>query len=238
MRLIFIRHPESTKNTSGRFSSYENTEPLTTLGWTQVNSIKSEIQALLDNGFIKKPIALYSATSVRSITLAKELASICGSKINEQACLNSIGSGSVTGLNEKQMNKVAPGYFHEIELYESGISNAYTIKHPGEPPACFEKRVSLLLKKIETSVTDTAIIIAHKSALTAIFINYARRKKYYPQNFYGYIPFDNASFSIVDIDNGDINIIGINKSVEEFDLLQRKYDYNQVNLRKDAHYER
>ena len=81
MRLIFIRHPESTKNTCGHFSSYENNEPLTTLGWTQVNSIKLEIKALLDDGFIKRPVTLYSATSMRSITLAKELASICGTKI-------------------------------------------------------------------------------------------------------------------------------------------------------------
>lgn len=226
MRLIFIRHPESTKNVNGHFSSYENTEPLTILGWTQVNSIKSEIQTLLDNGLIKKPIALYSATSMRSITLAKELAYICESEINEQICLNSINSGSVTGLNKEQMDKVVPGYFHEIELYESGISNAYTIKHPGESPTCFEKKISILLKEIETSVIGTAIIIAHKSALTAIFINYARRKNYYPQDFYGYIPFDNASFSIIDINNNNINIIGVNKSVEEFDLLQKKYDYN------------
>ena len=226
MRLIFIRHPESTKNTSGRFSSYENTEPLTTLGWSQVDSIKLEIQTLFDNGFIKKPIVLYSATSMRSIALAKELASICGAAINEQVCLNSINSGPVTGLNKEQMDRVAPGYFHEIELYESGISNAYTINHPGGSPTCFEKKISLLLKKIETSVIGTAIIIAHKSALTAIFINYARRKNYYPKDFYGYIPFDNASFSIVDIDKSDISIIGVNKSVEEFDLLQKKYNCN------------
>lgn len=226
MRLIFIRHPESTKNTNGHFSTYENTEPLTTLGWAQVDLIKSEIQALLVNGLIKNPIALYSATSLRSIVLAKELANICGSKINERACLNSINSGTVTGLNKEQMDKVAPGYFHEIELYESGISNAYTINHPGESPICFEKKISLLLKEIETSVAGTAIIIAHKSALTAIFINYARRKNYYPQDFYGYIPFDNASFSIIDIDKSNIKIIGVNKSVEEFDLLQKKCDYN------------
>lgn len=226
MRLIFIRHPESTKNTDGHLSSYENTEPLTTLGWTQVDSIKSEFQSLLDNGFIKNPIALYSATSMRSITLAKELASICGSEINEQVCLNSINSGTVTGLNKEQMDKVAPGYYHEIELYESGISNAYTINHQGESPICFEKKISLLLKKIETSDIGTAIIIAHKSALTAIFINYARRRNSYPQDFYGYIPFDTASFSIVDIDKSDINVIGVNKSVEEFGSLQKKSDYN------------
>lgn len=225
MRLIFIRHPESTKNTDGHLSTYENTEPLTALGWAQVDSIKSEIRALLDDGFIKNPIALYSATSMRSITLAKELASICGSEINEQVCLNSINSGTVTGLNKEQMDRVAPGYYHEIELYESGISNAYTINHHGESPICFEKKISLLLKKIETSDIGTAIIIAHKSALTAIFINYARRRNNYPQDFYGYIPFDTASFSIVDIDKNDINIIGVNKPVEEFGSLQKKNDY-------------
>lgn len=226
MRLIFIRHPESTKNINGHFSSYENTEPLTDLGWSQVNLIKLEIQNLLNNGFIKNPIALYSATSMRSIALAKELASICETKINKQVCLNSIGSGAVTGLNKEQMDKVIPGYFHEIELYESGISNAYTINHPGEAPASFEKKISFFLQKLETSDIGTAIIIGHKSALTAIFINYARRKKCYPNDFYGYIPFDNASFSVVEIDKNDINIIGVNKSVEEFDLLQKKCDYN------------
>lgn len=223
MRLIFIRHPESTKNIRGHFSSHENTEPLTSLGFAQIDSIKSEIQTLLDDGFLELPIVLYSATSTRSMTLAKELASICGSEINAQMCLNSINSGTVAGLNKEQMDKVAPGYFYEIELYESGISNAYTINHLGEPPADFEEKVARLLKKIESFDTGTAIIIAHKSALTAAFINYARRRGCYPQNFYGYIPFDTAGFSIVEIEKNDINIIGVNKSVEEFDLLQKKY---------------
>ncbi len=133
---------------------------------------------------------------------------------------------TVTGLNKEQTDKVIPGYFHEIELYESGISNAYTINHPGGSPASFEKKISFFLQKLETS--DYRNVDNHwtQVGIDSNFYKLCAKKKCYPNDFYGYISFDNASFSVVEIDKNDINIIGVNKSVEEFDLLQKKCDYN------------
>lgn len=209
MRTIFIRHPESTKNVSGQFSSHENQEPLTDRGVAQVEQVTGTIGGLLQLQAFAEPFHLFSATSLRAEKLAQSLSRALGVIAIQNTCLNSIDSGNVAGLDREQMEEVAPGYFHEMELYESGVMNAYSINHSGEPLLEFESRVATLLQDIE-SRTGTAFVVLHKSAATAALINYGRRIGKYPDSFFGYIPLDTVSVSVVDTNAGQVNIRGVN----------------------------
>jgi broad specificity phosphatase PhoE len=197
MKIIFIRHPESTKNVSKSFSSHENQEPLTTKGEQQVEDVTKVLRENLSGG---QAISLYSATSLRAMALSDAIGQVLGIHVTQQMELNSINSGNVAGLNKSQMDKIVPGYFHRMELYESGVVNAYAIDHPGEPLVEFESRLRKLLSSIEEK-DAVAIVVAHKSAITAALIDYARKAGIYPDGFFGYIPLETAQFSIVSIAN-------------------------------------
>jgi broad specificity phosphatase PhoE len=211
MRILFIRHPESTKNIARSFSSHENQEPLTLLGEQQVRKVVD----VLSKYFSDKTLpGLYSATSLRAMALADAIGQSLGVKVVKSPELNSIDSGNVAGLNKEQMDKVAPGYFHKMELYEAGVVDAYTIDHPGESLIEFENRLYRLLLAAEEK-DSVAIVIAHKSAITAALIGYARRANAYPEDFFGYIPLETARLSIVDITDSVTSIKEVNVAVEE-----------------------
>lgn len=222
MLLLIIRHTESEKNAKNQFSSEKDDENLTEKGELDAIEIANEISKFIVANSLKCNI-IYSANSTRSIKTAEKIANKLKIKIRIEEDLRSTKPGMLKGIRKDKVKYTHPEYGYQYYLYEKGVFNVYDFKVPAskEPKKDFEKKVNDCVRQILSDKNeDIKIIIAHRSSITAILLDFARRYHNYPQNFSGHIPLDLGYVSLLkETDDNNWKIIKVNEKCRTINEL-------------------
>lgn len=200
MHLILIRHTESLKNVKNQFSSETDSESLTELGKKECSLIAEDISEFMSR---KKLTCkrVYSANSVRAVDTAKIIADKLGAKVQIEEALRSTKPGSLTGKSEDEAIKTNPEFIEQLYLFRNGLFNAYDFKvaENKEPKKDFEKRVLKCLNEILADESESIkIISAHRSSITCILLEFAKRYYNYPSNMSGHVLLDLGKVSLAE----------------------------------------
>lgn len=200
MHLILIRHTESEKNVNNQFSSYIDAEPLTEIGMTQSEILGND---LLDFKNRKNLICnnVYAASSTRAIDTAKIIASKLNVTVSVEDALRSTKPGALSGKSEEEGLKTNPDFLEQLYLFRNGLFNAYdfTVAEGKEPKKDFEKRVWGRLSEIISDNSESLkIISAHRSSITYMLLEFAKKFYNYPQNMSGHVLLDLGKISLVE----------------------------------------
>lgn len=200
MHLILIRHTESLKNVNDQFSSETDSESLTELGKEECSIIANDISDFISS---KKLICnnVYSANSVRAIDTAKIIAEKLNAKVQIEESLRSTKPGSLTGKSEAEAIKTNPEFIEQLYLFRNGLFNAYDFKvaENKEPKKEFEKRVLKCLYEILSDKSESMkIISAHRSSITCILLEFAKKYYNYPSNMSGHVLLDLGQISLAE----------------------------------------
>jgi broad specificity phosphatase PhoE len=222
MRLILLRHTESLKNVNNQFSSETDEESLTERGKGECSIIARDIH----NFMIRKNLAchnIYTANSVRSIDTARIIADELNAKVQVEEALRSTKPGTLSGKSEAEAIKTNPEFIEQLYLFRNGLFNAYdfTVAENKEPKKDFEKRVLSCLSVILSDESENVkIIIAHRSSITCILLDIARRYYKYPANFSGHIPLDLGRLSLTEkTTDNKWRILRVNSESSELNTL-------------------
>jgi broad specificity phosphatase PhoE len=205
MYLVVIRHTESIKNINTQFSSENDLEDLTDIGRQQSINLGNCLKDFInEKSLICKNI--YTANSTRSIETARIISSCLNAKISIEEDLRSTKPGTLAGKSEEEAKKTNPLFIEQLYLFRNGLFNAYDfqIAEGKESKKDFEKRVNGCIDKLLNDNSETIkIVVAHRSSITTILLEFAKRYYNYPQNFSGHIPLDLGYSSILfkEIDN-------------------------------------
>jgi broad specificity phosphatase PhoE len=222
MHLILLRHTESLKNVNNQFSSETDEESLTERGIEECSGIARDIH----NYMVRKNLVchnVYSANSVRSIDTAKIIADELSSHVQVEEALRSTKPGTLSGKSEAEAIRTNPEFIEQLYLFRNGLFNAYdfTVAENKEPKKVFERRVLNCLNAILFDESESLkIIIAHRSSITCILLDFARRYYKYPANFSGHIPLDLGKLSLTEKTiNGKWRILRVNSESSELNTL-------------------
>lgn len=221
--IIFLRHPESSKNVLTRFSSPDGHEEITNNGESQIsNMIKVLNEPLLRSSAAYSGCCVICSSSARTKYTGEKLATAFTAEIIVDQDLDPILGGQIAGLEEVIARRTAPEFMHKLDLYRAGVVNSYDLKGYGEDVHAFERRVSRCLDRIALLQHEVIFVIAHRSSITAALILLARSSLGYPTDFYGYIPLDigNAS-AVLFRRTGVIQWLGVNIALSE---LEKRLD--------------
>lgn len=199
MYLIVIRHTESIKNINTQFSSEYDLEDLTDIGKQQSLNIAKNLKEFIINKSLKCN-KVYSANSTRSIETAKFIASYLDVDVSIEEDLRSTKPGSLAGKSEEEAKKTNPLFIEQLYLFRNGLFNAYDFKVADgkESKKEFEKRVNGCIDRlINDNTEDIKIVVAHRSSITTILLEFAKRFYNYPQDFSGHVPLDLGYASIL-----------------------------------------
>lgn len=203
MYLVVIRHAESEKNTNTQFSSEYDLEDLTDFGRQQANNLGKHLKEFIGaNNLTCNNI--YAANSTRSIETAKIISSYLENKVIVEDDLRSTRPGSLAGKSEKEAMLTNPLFIEQLYLFRHGLFNAYDFKvaEGKESKKEFEKRVNGCIDKILNDKSENfKVIIAHRSSITTILLEFAKLYYNYPKNFSGHIPLNLGFFSILQQEN-------------------------------------
>lgn len=200
MHLILIRHTESEKNMKNQFSSETDSESLTELGRKKCSLVADDISDFM----IKKNLnceQVYSANSVRAVDTAKIIADKLGATVQIEEALRSTKPGSLTGKSEEEAIKTNPEFIEQLYLFRNGLFNAYDFKvaENKEPKKDFEKRVLKCFDEIIANESESMkIISAHRSSITCILMELAKRYYNYPSNMSGHVLLDLGKISLAE----------------------------------------
>lgn len=214
MYLFVIRHTESEKNVNNQFSSVKDDEKLTVKGELDANQIANQILKFVTMHSFKCN-AIYSANSIRSIKTAEKIAEKIKVKVSIEENLRSTRPGILEGIKKDNVKNTHPEYGHQYYLFEKGVFNVYDFKVPEnkEPKKEFEKRVNTCLHKLLSDKSeDVKIIVGHRSSITAILLDFAKKYHNYPENFSGHIPLELGCISVIkEIEDNNWAIIKVNE---------------------------
>jgi broad specificity phosphatase PhoE len=214
MYLFIIRHTESEKNRKNQFSSIKDDEKLTKNGELDAIEIANEISNYITKHSLRCK-NIYSANSTRSIKTAEKIAEKLQVLVKIEEDLRSTRPGVLEGQAKDKVKYTYPEYGHQYYLFEKGIFNAYSFKAPEnkEPKKEFEKRVNNCISKILSDRSeDIKIIVAHRSSMTSILLDFARKYHNYPLNFSGHIPLELGYVSIIkETEDSNWKIIKVNE---------------------------
>lgn len=208
MRILLVRHPETTKNTSMRFAGRDSDDVVTPRGMRQIEDIS----------LLARETALVAQTFGPSSSRSRQLVTaIAGSTANSPIWidgLSSIDGGDISGMLESDVKRVFPEYYYSLDLYRKGVLSSYDLNHTGESLHDFEARIDSALTEIEDADCDIAFVVGHKSALTAGLIRFARRFHGYPEKFFGFVDLPTGSVSGVDLAARSIEFVGLSATAE------------------------
>jgi broad specificity phosphatase PhoE len=213
-KIVFVRHPEATKNLSDKFASKDDDEAVTDLGYRQIDQLGAILSTTVSQASYVK-ISVVSADSARSIPCGVEIAERLGVRLIRDDRLTSIKAGQIAGVTEEAVSRDMPEYYEKLTMYRRGVISSYKLDHPGERLIDFERRVASSLLEIESSSSTLIIVCAHKSAITAALIRYARMFHDYPKDFFGFVDLPLASLSMVEIQGSKGRIACVGVDAEE-----------------------
>ena len=212
-RVLLFRHFESQKNTDNKFSSEGNQETLTS---ESVNIIEKH-SAIFDEIICDEKInAIYCSDSKRAIDSARLLTN---NKIEIKPFVdfNSIKYNS-KGLSENEVKNSDPAFMDGLFLYRKGLFSSYLIPTPtgSENVAEFEKRVNNKFNAIiQEDKSNLVVFFLHRSPITSILINFARKYYSYPKDYFGYVELDLGKFSLLNVYETHGEIKFVNESIHE-----------------------
>lgn len=215
--LILVRHADSEKNRTGRFSSDSVGDKLTHAGSIEVAQLVNSLRSVFDHWSIRD-VSLCSASSGRAVSTAEAIADSFQLPMRTFPGLASIYSGSLAGQTEDWAREKKSNYMEWLDLYRSGLASSYEIPRPdgGESLPDFEARIESSVAEILSMNGDTKIIVAHRSPITAILISYARQFLGYPRDFFGYVPLKTAGVSLINLSERRVEFV--NRSAGETDF--------------------
>lgn len=186
-KLILVRHVVTDDNEHAKLSGHIDSK-VSEQG-------KKQIEKLTDYLKNEKIDKIYTTTSSRTKETVKYLAEINKIDIQESEALKEISFGDFEGKDFKEIQKNYPDEFNKM------ISQGYEYKYPnGESLIeCYE-RVSKEIKLIlEYNGKDSTILVcSHAGTIRNILTCLISDTFEYHWNF----KIDNASVSIVEVDNG------------------------------------
>lgn len=200
MHLILIRHTESEKNVNNQFSSETDSESLTDFGRQECSIIANDISDFMSRNNLTCN-NVYSANSVRAIDTAKIIADKLSVKVQVEEALRSTKPGSLTGKSEAEAIKTNPEFIEQLYLFRNGLFNAYDFKvaENKEPKKDFEKRVLKCFDEIVADESESMkIISAHRSSITCILMELAKKYYNYPSNMSGHVLLDLGKISLAE----------------------------------------
>jgi len=199
MYLLLIRHTESEKNINNQFSSENDDEKLTFEGKKEAVYLAYQIRQFIESNKLSCK-NIYSANSARARGTARIVANELHLNLCFEDALRSTKPGFLSGKSEEEAQKSNPEYMKQLELFRKGLYNAYdfSVAEGKEPKKEFEKRVSDYIKNILSDESENIkIIIAHRSSITSILMEFARKYYNYPTNFSGYVQLDLGYISLL-----------------------------------------
>ena len=196
-KLILVRHVLTEDNKLAKLSGHIDSKV----------SEEGKIQIEKITGFLsdEKIDKIYTTTSSRTKETAKYLAKINSIEIQQSKDLQEINFGDFEGKDFKEIQKDYPDEFNK--MIEEGYE--YTYPNGESLVDCFE-RVSKETQFIldESDEDETILICAHAGTIRKILTYLISNSFEYHWNF----KIDNASISIVEIDNGFAVINKLNET--------------------------
>lgn len=210
MKLMVLRHMESTKQILKAFSSDTDEFPLTERGVSECEKLSEAIDIYLKKLNLTCS-AIHTSTSVRT----HETAEIISNRINcpsviEHAGLRSINSGKkLRGKTEEEARIINLKFMEQLKLYRCGLFDSYKYDHIDKKiyRKNFERCVIKCLNSILQNTTDDfVILVVHHSTLASIMIHFARLYCKYPKNFFGKVDCDAGHFYLLNLDKKNCHI--------------------------------
>jgi broad specificity phosphatase PhoE len=220
MQIILVRHFESIKNRRMIFSSIKDVEALTSMGAQRAAQVGEVLREFyhIDRHRVN---VIYTSSSARGIQSGEILADTIGiDKVKPCEFLRSTKAGPYSGLSLGTIKKLNPEWVESMRLYRAGLFNLYRFDREWhaegkEDKRDFESRVLTGFHSIlSEDNSPTKLILANRSAISAILLHFARLAYDYPDDFYGYVRIDLGSVSILDMaDSGEWRIKMVNHNV-------------------------
>ena len=161
--------------------------------------------------------AIHCASSRRAISTAEIIADSLNINYIAYDDLLSTKAGKLAGMNEKDAFETNPDFIRQLYLYRKGLYNAYlfTVAEGKENKKNFERRVTSCFRKIIKNNTQNGlvVIITHRSPITTILIDFAKKFYDYPKKYLGYIPLDLGKVSWLKKENNNWEICRINEHI-------------------------
>jgi len=218
MYLFIIRHTESEKNVKDDFASEKDLEPLTEKGTNNSAEIANHIAEFIKRkSLISRKI--YTANSTRSKETAKEIANKLNLELCVEESLRSIKAGDLEGKSKQEAKDSYPEYMQQYYLFEKGLFNSYDFNAPKnkEPKKDFESRVNNCVDKIISDESENVkIIVAHRSSITTMLLEFAKKYHNYPTLFSGHVLLDLGNVTALKREeNGTWKILKVNEKINE-----------------------
>jgi broad specificity phosphatase PhoE len=214
--ILFVRHLESTKNLEDRFAKKDDSDSLTELGLKNTKDLAVEVwrfvQSLTDRG-----VMVASSDSPRAVESALALAKLGKLEVFQDKELRSIVVPETEGLSAVEILESDPGAAREYNLYRAGLFSSYELKYTGKYSKVYEASVDRALRKYLKVAADVCVIFAHRSTFTTALIAYARTLGHYPNEFFGFLPIDFGSSTLVEFSGGSVSRIAF-ANVAYFEL--------------------
>lgn len=186
MKLLLIRHGQSTGNAEGRVQGQADL-PLTNLGRRQAKAGAQRLQRREWN-----PTAIYCSDLVRAAETAEILAAGWGLAVVLDERLQEYDCGELTNLNEQEIETLYP------EIWHSMHHSADWVSIPGEEGnQAFDLRLQAVLAEIRARHGDeeTVAIVSHGALLGTLLRQFLGLDTSRPAPF----RFGNTSISVVEL---------------------------------------
>ena len=196
VKLILVRHALTVDNQKSRLSGHIDSS-ISEEGKEQIDKITN----YLKDFDIDK---IYTTTSSRTKDTVKKLSELKSIEIIEKESLKEISFGDFEGLTFDEIKDKYPKEFQDM------IEKGYEYKYPnGESLIDSYNRVCIELDNIISNSDDRTILICSHGGTIRNIITYLISNSYkYHWNF----KIDNASVSVVEVDNGFAVINKLNET--------------------------
>lgn len=150
MRLILIRHGETSWNKQRRIQGSRSNTQLNETGYDQAD----RIAALLKQQRID---AIYSSPLRRAVNTAQSLATACGLQVRSVPELQEIDAGELDGLSEKEMGEGRLSFWRQWRTGDPSLHLP-----GGESLEDLQRRVWWAIERIlEKHTDDTVALVGH-----------------------------------------------------------------------------
>ncbi|MBQ1017934.1 histidine phosphatase family protein [Micromonospora sp. D93] len=204
--LLLVRHLESAKNVRDSFAQSADEDHLTETGRSEAALVGANIAEFL--AFLRVTrVRVYCSPAPRTNESVSGLCSRLGVQARELEGLRSIVVPETAGLSLSELRLIDPEAARELNLYRAGLFDTYAMKHVGPLARQLERRVNDALLEILSAPAEAAVVVAHRSALTAALLGIAREAGYYPKEFFGFLPIDFGASALIRVSDRNVSDI-------------------------------
>jgi probable phosphoglycerate mutase len=150
MRLLLIRHGETSWNKQRRIQGSRSNTPLSETGYKQADRIAALLKP-------QRVDAIYSSPLRRAVNTAQTLAGACGLQVRTVPELQEIDAGDLDGLSEKEMGEGHLAFWKEWRRGDPSLHLP-----GGESLDDLQKRVWWAVERLlERHTDDTVAVVGH-----------------------------------------------------------------------------